>query len=92
MQANPLAAFGLWVVGSELYCASLPSVLDPGLTAEQARFAAVCDEFPAVFAEPKGLPIARDVDHKIHLKDPHAPIPRHRQYRMSQFELAECQK
>ena len=78
MQSNPLAQFGLRVVGNELYCAQLPEVGGPVLTAEQQRFDAVCDEFPAVFAEPKGLPIPRDVDHKIHLKDPNAPVPRDR--------------
>jgi len=45
-----------------------------------------------MFEEPSGLPVPREVDHKIHLKDPSLPIPKHRQYRMSAFELAECRK
>ena len=45
-----------------------------------------------MFEEPTGLPVARDVDHRIFLRDPAAPVPRHRQYRMSAFELAECRK
>ena len=51
----------------------------------------VCDEFPAVFEEP-GTPPAREIEHEIHLKDPSAPIPHHRQYRMSPAELTECRE
>ena len=52
---------------------------------------AICDEFPEAFTEP-GIPPKCSVEHEIHLKDPHAPVPRGRPYRMSPFELAECKK
>jgi len=45
-----------------------------------------------VFSEPSGKPKPRVVDHEIHLRDPQAPKPKHRLYKTSPFELAECKK
>lgn len=50
------------------------------------------DAYPDVFSEPTGVPQPRAIEHEIWLKDEKAPIPKHRQYRMSPFELAECKK
>lgn len=59
---------------------------------DQPRWSQICDEFPDVFEPPTGLPPARDTDHKIELLDPNAPIPNHKQYRMSQVELDEVKQ
>ena len=56
--------------------------------AVQSEIAALCDEYADVFEQP-GLPVRRDVDHRIDLHDETAQPPRPRQYRLSAAENAE---
>ena len=56
--------------------------------AVQSEIAALCDEYADVFEQP-GLPVHRDVDHRIDLHDETAKPPRPRQYRLSAAENAE---
>ena len=56
--------------------------------AVQSEIAALCDEYADVFEQP-GLPVRRDVDHRIDLHDETTKPPRPRQYRLSAAENAE---
>lgn len=51
--------------------------LGGGNLAVEAQYAALCDEFSDVFAEP-GLPPTRPLEHAIDLVDESAPPPKHR--------------
>ena len=56
--------------------------------AVQSEIAMLCDEYADVFEQP-GLPVRRDVDHRIDLHNETAKPPRPRQYRLSAKENAE---
>ena len=56
--------------------------------AAQSEIAALCDEYADVFEQP-GLPVRRDVDHRIDLHDETAKPPRPRQYHLSAAENAK---
>ena len=56
--------------------------------AVQSEIAALCDEYADVFEQP-GLPVHRDVDHRIDLHNETAKPPRPRQYHLSAAENAE---
>ena len=56
--------------------------------AVQSEIATLCDEYAEVFEKP-GLPVCRDIDHRIDLHDKTAKPPRPRQYRLSAAENAE---
>ena len=50
-----------------------------------------CSEYKDLFEEP-GTPVERDIKHQIDLLNPDAPVKYHKQYRMSQQELDECNR
>ena len=56
--------------------------------AVQSEIAALCDEYADVFEQP-GLPVRRDIDHRIDLHDETTKPPRPRQYRLSAAENSE---
>ena len=56
--------------------------------AVQSEIAALCDKYADVFEQP-GLPVCRDVDHRIDLHEETAKPPRPCQYRLLAAENAE---
>ena len=85
-----MAALGVVYAEGELFVSNLPDA-QVGTAAPEGPFDSICDAIPEVFAEP-GIPPKRSIEHEIHLKDPHIPIPRSCVHRMSPFELAECKR
>ena len=77
-------AAAAWVAYVKPYVGSA----DGKEAAVQSDIAALCDEYADVFEQP-GLPVRRDVDHRIDLHDESAKPPRPRQYRLSAAENAE---
>ena len=56
--------------------------------AVQSEIAALCDDCADMFEQP-GLPVCRDIDHRIDLHDETAKPPRPRQYHLSAAKNAE---
>ena len=54
----------------------------------QSEIATLCDEYADVFEQP-GLPVRRDIDHRIDLHNKSAKLARPCQYRLSAAENAE---
>ena len=77
------AAFA-WIAFVKLFVGSA----DGKEAAVQSEIAMLCDEYADMFEQP-GLPVRRDVDHRIDLHDESTKPPRPRQYRLSAAENAE---
>ena len=59
--------------------------------ASKSKWDLICADFPHVFAPPQ-QPVECSIKHHIELLDPTAPIPNHKQYRLSQAELDEAKR
>ena len=63
---------------------------EPKLASQPSRWSNFVTEYSDVF-EPPGMPVERDINHKIEL-EPRAAPPYHHQYCISAGELAKVQR
>ena len=77
-------AASAWVA----YVKPFVGLADGKEAAVQSEIAVLCDEYADVLEQP-GLPVRRDVDHRIDLHDETAKPPKPRQYCLSAAENAE---
>ena len=77
-------AASAWVV----YVKPFVGSADGKEAAVQSEIVALCDEYADVFEQP-GLPVHRDIEHRINLHDKTAKLPKSHQYRLSAAENTE---